>query len=186
MDCYQTLLIGRYNAAIVMMGVLVEAILKEIILLQTGKEFKKELGPCLKKISADKMMSESEIQYIWTFKNKKRNLYQHAADGEILEGTTYPVIPFKWKSGSSHDDLIHFLEKVNAGLIKPIYVSASESRALCPLSKQAYDMRKAVELFNEIHDFLFVCNVRYFNHQQYDEFHKKFPQRDPIPFYYEI
>lgn len=186
MDCYHTLLVGRYNASIVMMGVLVEAILKEIILLATGEEFKNELGPCLKKISDNGLMTNNEISFLKQFKNHIRNPYQHANDREILEGTKYPVIPFKRKSGSSNDDLLHFLEKVNAGLIKPIYVSASDSPALRPFSKQAYDPHKAVELFNEIHDFLFVCNVRYFNHRRYDEFHHKFPQKDPIPFYYEI
>jgi len=45
-DCYQALLIGRYNASLVMMGVLLEAVMKERIELKLGEYFSKPFGPC--------------------------------------------------------------------------------------------------------------------------------------------
>lgn len=186
MDCYHTLLVGRYNASIVMIGVLVEVILKEIIRVRTGEEFKKPFGPCLQKIIKNKLMTESEIKYLKEFKNKIRNPYQHGDDGEILKDIKVPIWPIKFKNENNVDGLKSFLEKINSGTIKPVFVPASEVLAIRPLSKQSHDQNKAIKLFNEVHDFLFVCNIRYFNQKDYDGFHKMFPQKDVVPYYYEI
>jgi hypothetical protein len=60
-DCYNTLLIGRYNASIVMMGVLLEIIVKERIKLKLGEYFSKPFSPCLKKIERYKLMKQEHI-----------------------------------------------------------------------------------------------------------------------------
>jgi hypothetical protein len=55
-DCYQTLLIGRYNASIIMMGVFLEGLMKERIRLKTGKDFTKPYGQCVDRLMGIKRL----------------------------------------------------------------------------------------------------------------------------------
>ena len=171
MDCYQTLLSGRYNASIVMMGLLLEAIVKTIIFLKCGVEYAKPFGPCLEKIQKHKLMNKDEIKYLYKFKNEIRNPYQHVDDGYILKNIKVPVWPIKYENP---EELISQIEKIKAGDIKPTMMSASEEPAIQPIIKIEYDSKKAIVLFNTVYDFLVLCNIKYFNQREWDKHHHKY------------
>jgi len=84
-NCYHTLLIGQYNASIVLMGVLLEALMKERIWLKLGIDFRGPYGACLKKIEREKLMDVKDIVFLRKFKDEIRNPYQHVDDAQIVK-----------------------------------------------------------------------------------------------------
>ena len=173
-DCYHSLLIGRYNASIVLMGVLLEALMKERITLKLGEYFNKPYGACLEKIEKEKLMRKEDIRFLRKFKDKIRNLYQHADDSKILQGVFFPVWPLQFEKELSLEKLEKFMGNIKSGRLKPKFLPAADIPAIRPLAKQAYDRRQAISLFNHVYDFLLVAQIRYFRKEEYEEHHRRF------------
>lgn len=172
-DCYQTLLIGRYNASVVMMGVLVEVIMKERIELKLGEYFSKPFGPCLEKIETHKLMSQEHIFFLRKFKKIIRNPYQHADEADIMKGIYMPVWPVKFESEISAEKMEKFLNDIKSGKVKPKFLPVSEIPAIRSFAKQSYDRKRAIGLFNEVHDFLIDVHHLYFKEWEYKEHNQK-------------
>lgn len=173
-DCYQTLLIGRYNASLVMMGVLLEVIMKERIELKLGEYFSKPFGPCLEKIEDRKLMSQEHIFFLRKFKNVVRNPYQHADEVDIMKGIYMPVWPIKFETEISAEKLGKLMNDIRHGKAKPKFLPVSDIPAIRSLAKKSYDQKKAIELFNEVHDFLIDVYKLYFKEWEYQEHHQKY------------
>ena len=173
-DCYHTLLVGRYNASIVLMGVLLEAFMKELIFLKLGEEFKKPYGPCLKKIQDNKLMKYEDIQFLKKFKNETRNPYQHADESQILKGISVPVWSFDFGEDISLKKLEKAIEGSKSGQFKPALMQAADIPTIRPILKQTYDRIRSIYLFNQVYDFIIVANIRYFKQKEWDEHHDKF------------
>lgn len=173
-DCYYTLLIGRYNASIILMGVLLEVVMKERINLKLGGYFKGTYGDCLKKIEDKKLMRWEDIRFLRKFKNEVRNLYQHANEAEILKGVFIPAWPIQFEGDISLEKLNKAIEGTKSGLLKPKLFHAADIPAFRSIAKQAYDRKRAIDLFNQVYDFLMVANIRYFTQKEYDEHNKMF------------
>lgn len=174
LDCYYTLLIGRYNASIVLMGVLLEIIMKERINLKLGGYFKGPYGRCLQKIEKEKLMGQKDIEFLRIFKDKIRNPYQHADDAQILQNVKVPVWPMKFEEKISLEKMEKAIKDVKGKKIKPVLLPAAEIPALRSIVKQSFDRRMAIELFNQVYDFIINCQVKYFKQTEYDEHNKKF------------
>lgn len=172
-DCYHTLLIGKYNASIVLMGVLLEALMKERINLKLGGYFDKPYGACLKKIEEEKLMRGEDIHFLKKFKNMIRNLYQHSDEAKILQGIFIPTWAFEF-GDITLEKIEKAIEGSKSGQFKPKLLPASDIPALRTIAKQAYDTKIAIELFNQVYDFLIVANIRYFKQKEYEEHNKKF------------
>lgn len=78
-ECYHTLLIGKNNASIVLMGILLESLTKERIELKLGIYFDKDYGKCLDKIETERLMEPRDTFFLRRFKDVVRNLYIHVA-----------------------------------------------------------------------------------------------------------
>ena len=173
-DCYYNLLIGRHNASIVLMGVLLEALMKERISLKLGIDFRGPYGECLKMIEDKKLMEVKDIQFLRKFKDEIRNPYQHADEAMILEGVFVRVWPLQFEGGLSLEKLEQAIEDVKSGRLKPRILPAADIPAIRSPVKQAYDRKRALDLFNQVYDFLLVAKIKYFKQEEYDEHHKKF------------
>jgi len=173
-DCYQTLLVGRYNASLVMMGVLLEAIMKERIELKLGEYFSKPFGPCLQKIEAHRLMSQEHIFFLRKFKDLVRNPYQHDDEVNIMKGIYMPVWPIKFGNEISAEKLKKALDDIKSGKFKPVFLPVSEIPAIRYVAKESYDRKRAVELFNEVNDFLINTYNIYFKDSEYQEHHQKY------------
>jgi hypothetical protein len=149
LDCYQTLLIGRYNASIVMMGLLVEKIAENVLYLKLGKYVKGPLGNRLNVIEENNLMDLNDIRFISNFKDRIRNRYQHLDYKKILEGIECPVWKFNYTDA---EDMLSKIEKCKSGEIAPTLVDVSEMRALWAMYKEKYDSEIAITLFNEIYE----------------------------------
>jgi hypothetical protein len=186
-DCYQTLLIGRYNASIVMMGVFLEALMKERIRLKTGKDFTKPYGACIDRLRGIKRLGKGRIErlrdgyliepkdiaFLDKFRDKVRNTYAHfdetkLVDGRIVKGWE---IPF--------DDIINLtkfeaiMKEIKAGQCKPLLLHATHP-ALRSVSKLYSDRMTAVRLFNLVYDFMLVFVIKYLRQKDYDEHNRKY------------
>ena len=173
-DCYYTLLIGSYNASIVLMGVLLEAIMKERIRLKLGIDFRGPYGACLHKIDSEGLMRAEDIRFLRKFKDETRNPYQHADESKILEGIFVPVWPLQFEGELSLEKLEQGFERAKSGQLKPKLLPAADVPAIRPVVKQAYDRKRAINLFNQVYDFLLAAKVKYFKQEDYEEHHKKF------------
>ncbi len=145
-DCYQTLLIGRYNASIVMMGVLLEVITKERIEHKLGEYFSEPFGPCLKKIESHKLMRQVHIFFLRKFKNSVRNPYQHADEVDIMKCIFIPVWPIKFENEFSAEKMEKFISDIESGKAKPKFLPVSDIPAIRSIAKQSYDRNKAIVL----------------------------------------
>jgi len=164
-DCYHTLLIGRYNATIVLLGVLLEALMKERIELKLGTYFRGSYGDCLKKIEEKRLMDVKDIAFLRKFKDEVRNPYQHADEAQIVEGFFVKVWPIQIK-GISLDKLERAFEDVKSGKLQPKILPASDIPAFRSVVKQEYDRRRAISLFNQVYDFLLNASVKYFKKEE--------------------
>ena len=188
-DCYQTLLIGRYNASIVMMGVFLEALMKERIRLKTGKDFAKPYGQCVDRLMGIKrlkgrieragdgcnLIESKDIIFLDRFRDRVRNAYAHfdeakVVDGRIMQaweiplGFSQPVLP-KLKTA---------IEEAIAGKRKPMLLDAKHP-ALRSVSKMYSDSKEAVRLFNLVYDFTLGFIIKYLRKKDYDECHEHYP-----------
>jgi len=172
-DCYHSLLIGRYNASIVLMGVLLEALMKERIMLKLGIDYHKPYGPCLNVIERNKLMDIEHIHFLRKFKDEVRNPYQHADDAAILKDLFTPVWRFEFKE-LDPKKLLEFIRDARSGRIKPTIVPVADLPEIRAIQKQYYDRERAIELFNRVCDFLRDANIKYFKQEDYEEHHRKF------------
>ena len=177
-DCYHTLLIGKYNASIVLMGVLLEALMKERIWLKLGIYFRGAYGNCLKRIEGKRLMDVKDIGFLRKFKDDVRNLYQHADDAQIVRGLGFvEAIPVDIDMGKSVIlQLEQAIKNARAGKLKPKLIPATDP-LVRDFAKREYDRRRAVGLFNQVYDFLRAAKIKYFNQKEYSEHHKKFGTR---------
>lgn len=173
-DCYHTLLIGRFNASIVLMGVLLEAVMKERISLKLGKDIRGAYGRCLKILADKELMEAEDLEFLRNFKDNIRNPYQHVDDSGILKGIFVPVWPFQFKGGVTFEKLEKAFEGAKSGRLKPKMLPAANNPALRPVVKQALDRDRAIKLFDQVTDFLLACKIKYFKQKEYDAHHKRF------------
>lgn len=173
-DCYHALLIGRYNASIVLMGVLLEALMKERIWLKLGIEFRHPYGPCLKKIKEERLMEAKDIKFLIRFKDEVRNPYQHADESQILKELFVPVWPLEFKGKLSLQKLEKVMKDAKSGRLKPRLLPAADIPAIRSVVKQAYDRNRAISLFNQVYDFLRLAKIKYFKEGEYKKHHEKF------------
>lgn len=167
-DCYHTLLIGRYNASIVLMGLLLEALMKERIRVKTGADFHKAYGQCLEQIEKKGLMKPRDIYFLRKFKDEIRNPYAHFEESKILEEIVVPVweIPVE---ELAPEKSIKVLGEIKSGTRKPRLLQATHP-AFRSVVKQSYDRATAIALFNRVYDFLVEAQIKYLSQRDYDEY----------------
>jgi hypothetical protein len=173
-DCYHTLLIGRYGASIVLMGVLIEAIMKERIRLKLGINFRGAYGACLKKIQDEKLMDPEDITFLRKFKNNVRNPYQHVDDQAILKDVFLRGWPLQFEGSLTPEKVSKALDETRRGAMKPVLLPAANNPAIGAIARQSLDRQRSIQLFNQVYDFLLKSKIKYFKQADYDEHHKKF------------
>jgi hypothetical protein len=189
-DCYQTLLIGRYNASIVMMGVFLEGLMKERIRLKTGKDFPKPYGQCVDRLMGIKRLKErieragdgcnliesKDITFLDRFRDKVRNVYAHFDEAKVVDGRIMQAweIPLDFSQPAVLPKLKTAIEEAKAGKRKPMLLDAKHP-ALRSVSKFQSDPMTAVRLFNLVYDFALGFMMKYLRQKDYDECHKRFP-----------
>ncbi len=188
-DCYQTLLIGRYNASIVMMGVFLEALMKERIRLKTGKDFTKPYGQCIDRLMGFKrlkgrieragdgcnLIASKDIIFLDRFRDRVRNVYAHFDEAKLVDGRIMRVweVPVGDKFNLAEFEAA--FKEIKAGKRKPLLLDARHP-ALRSVSKLYSDSKEAARLFNLVYDFALGFIMKYLRQKDYDEYHERFPK----------
>jgi hypothetical protein len=183
-DCFHCLLTGRFNAAIILLGVLLEALMRELITLKNDDYSPGSYGACLNTIESQNLMKYEDTAFLKNFKEKIRNLYQHSKEGQILKGKYGKIWAFSFDGDLTPDKLLKAKESVSSGTAKPSIIPVSSYPSIGSIFKQEYDRELAITLFNEVHDFVQAAIFKYFKQEFYDEHHKKFGNRlQDLPHY---
>lgn len=89
-ETYYTTLLGFHNVSIIMQGVLLEALVKEIIFENEKKDFKKAFGKAISHCDKKKYLDTEEIKFLTLFKDGIRNIYQHVDISALTRGMSIP------------------------------------------------------------------------------------------------
>lgn len=173
-ECYHTLLIGKYNASLILMGTLLETVMKERILIKLNIDLQKPYGACLQLIEKERLMDPRDILFLRRFKDQVRNPYTHSDEAQILEGIMVPIWPIRMPEDFTLQYLEEQFARVKSGQQKPQLVVASAVPAIRSVVKKGFDRKRAIAVFNEVYDFLLAANIKYFKQKDYDEHHAKF------------
>jgi hypothetical protein len=188
-DCYQTLLIGRFNASIVMLGVFVEGLVKERIRLKTGEDFAKPLAACIDELKGIKRLKDGSIKqlnhgyliepkdtlFLDKFRDKVRNTYAHFDEAKLVNGKIMEAWEIPINDGQPIlPELKIAIDEVKAGKRKPLLLHATHP-ALRSISKFGSERRIAIGLFNLVYDYTLGFTLKYLRQKDYDECQKRFP-----------
>lgn len=163
---------GFYNASLVLMGILLENIVKEKLFIEGIKDEELEninFGEALKKVKS--FLSEDENKFLEDRKTRLRNPYAHYNKMKLSKGIYLPA----WKIENPVEKLIALDKRVTAGEItesqarmelikgvKPELISSKEFRPIAHLVKNENEKSQIIDVFLEIDKFLKSFAEKYF------------------------
>lgn len=137
---YQITLLGFANVSLIMQGVMLETLLKEIIFENERKEFHRPFGAAIKHCVQKGYLEEREIQYLTEFKDKIRNRYQHQDIEELAQGSSIPAYKIPFNKEDITGSLVKGIQDVREGIAEPPEILESgRIRAVDFIMKQAAD-----------------------------------------------
>ena len=77
MDTFCITMMGFWNISIIMQGVLLETLVKEIIFAKEKKDFRGAFGDAIDRCEKKGYLEDTEISFLKRFKDEIRNPYQH-------------------------------------------------------------------------------------------------------------
>ena len=137
---YQITLLGFANVSLIMQGVMLETLLKEIIFEKERKEFHSPFGAAIKHCVQKGYLEEKEIQYLTEFKDKIRNRYQHQDIEELSQGSSVPAYKISLKKGDIAGSIVKGIQDALEGTAgPPEIIESGRIRAIDFIMKQAVD-----------------------------------------------
>ena len=171
-ETYFLLAKGFYNASLVLMGILLENVIKEKLFMEGTKDEELEkinFGVALTKIKP--FISDEEFKFLDDRKLRLRNPYAHYNKMKLSEGIYFPV----WTVENPVQKLIALQERVNKGelaeaqarqeLIKgvePKLMSSKEFRPISQIAKSEKEKSQVTDVFLEIDGFVREFAEKYF------------------------
>jgi hypothetical protein len=147
-------LLNLYNVSIVMQGVLLETLVKEIIYVKEKIDFEKPFGPAIERCRSKSYLDQDELDFLTKFKDTYRNNYQHMnikkiTNDQKLDGWAIPLDP-KDVGGS----LLRGIDRIMHGKAgDPQPIGYNDVRAVGQVIKETYDKSQALLLFIEVDKF---------------------------------
>jgi len=163
---------GFSNASLVLMGILLENVVKEKLFMEGIKDEELEkinFGGALTKIKP--FISNEEFKFLDDRKLRLRNPYAHYNKMKLSEGIYFPV----WKVENPVEKLIALQERVNKGElteaqarqelikgVKPELMSSKEFRPISQIAKSEKEKAQVIDVFLEIDKFVRGFAEKYF------------------------
>jgi len=140
LQTYALTLFGFANVSLIMQGVMLEALLKEIIFEYERKEFHGAFGTAIKHCEKKGYIEEIEIQYLTEFKDKIRNRYQHQDVEELAQGSSVKAYKIPLQKDDMAGSLVKSIQNVVEGVAEPPEtITSGRIRAIDFIMKQATD-----------------------------------------------
>ena len=190
-DCYHTLLIGRYNASIIVMGVFLEALMKERIRLKTGKDFTGAYAKCVDRLMGIKrtgngknqrieragdgynLIDQMDIRILDKLRSL-RNTYAHFDEKTVVNGLVGQVYPISFREEHIIADIETASKEVMSGQRIPMLIDVTHP-ALRSVFKMNVDRKRAIRLYNLVYDFTLGFIMKYLRQKDYAECNQRFP-----------
>lgn len=146
-------LLSLHNVSIIMQGVLLEALVKEIIYDKERVDFQQPLGTAINRCRDREYLDSDELEFLDAFKNNYRNTYQHGDIKKLSEGKTVQAWPIEIdpKNIAGIRKRIEDVKQNRAG--EPQSIGYNQFRPVGYIIKQVIDQEQALPLFIEVDKF---------------------------------
>ncbi|MFO7872819.1 MAG: hypothetical protein R6U26_04280 [Candidatus Undinarchaeales archaeon] len=159
-EMYYVTLIGLNNVSIIMQGVFLEALVKEIIYVNEEEEFKKPFGPAITHCEEQGYLEENNLKFLRKFKNKIRNVYQHIDIEKLSRGIKYPAQIIKFEDP---EDVKKKIKKIRKEGMKPdTLIGYEELRPIGLIAKNMIEKKEALTLFKKVDEFARELSEKHF------------------------
>ncbi|MDH5389829.1 MAG: hypothetical protein OEY39_01100 [Candidatus Bathyarchaeota archaeon] len=163
MDTYFITMMGFWNVSIIMQGVLLETLVKEIIFAKEKKEFQKPFGDAIDRCEKKGYLSDEEIRFLRRFKDEIRNPYQHVDVKKIVGESKVRAWKISLKKGKVAESLLKGVEKVfredaGHGELK----GYEDMRPVGVVIKDEIDRRLALPLFGQVEKLVRSLSTKHF------------------------
>jgi len=168
-ETYFLVSLGMHNASIVMCGVLLEALLKEVIFHKKNKELsdyvgerKADFGNAINFCKRERYVTRNEEEWLVYVKNEIRNKYLHSNVGSIAKGIVFEVWPIPHKDAK---ELLTVIQDIRSGKIKlppPKLMTGDDFRPIADIAKGQIDTERSLPLFLEVERFVREMVKRHF------------------------
>ncbi len=159
-ETYFLISLGLHNASIVMCGVLLEALLKEIIFFRERKDLtdivsakNADFGHAIKFCESKGYITDTEAEWLRKIKDEIRNRYLHSNVDAIAKGIGYPAWEIKFKN---IEELISKIKKIQSGAMDlgaPKIITGDDLRPISDIAKAQIDEKRSLPLFLEVDNF---------------------------------
>ena len=163
-----------YNASLVLMGILLESMIKEKLHLEKILDDELEemnFGQAIKKCRNDNILTKLELDFLEDRNKKLRKPYAHYNKMKLSQGIYFQT----HKISNPVKKIIELHEKVLRGELtekqsqeelmkdtKPEFMSSKEFRPLAQIAKNEREKREAINVFLEIDKFVREFSEKYF------------------------
>jgi hypothetical protein len=133
---------GFPNISIILQGVLLEQLVKEIIYSNERQEFQRAFGPSIERCKNNGYLNKYEIRYLNDYKNMIRNFYQHGDVTGLTKKRTVKGwrIDFNTKEPKKmFDKIVNSIKDIREGKIKPEDYSVNNIRPVGLIIKNVID-----------------------------------------------
>jgi len=164
MDTFCVTMMGFWNVSIIMQGVLLETLVKEIIFAKEKKDFQRPFGDAINRCEKKGYLEAAEISFLKRFKDEIRNTYQHVDIKKIVgkEKVTAWRIPLE--KGKEAESILKGIKKIHKKEFGHGELKGYEDvRAVGILIKGEKDKKLALPLFCQVEEFVRKLSEKHFD-----------------------
>lgn len=133
---------GFPNISIILQGVLLEQLVKEIIFSKERNEFQRAFGPAIERCEKKGYLNKHEIRYLNDYKNMIRNFYQHGDVTGLTKKSTVKGWKIEFNSKEPEkmfEKIENSIKNIRQGKIKPEDYSVTNIRPVGLIIKNVID-----------------------------------------------
>jgi hypothetical protein len=175
-EAYYNAMIGEYHVSLVMQGILMETLVKEIIFLEENKYFSGEFNPSIEHAQKRKYITDSEYDFLKRVKNEIRNPYTHT-DVNKLTGR-YSTDIFWVEGEEGLEKSVNFVHNVGKKIlnnqVKKGRINGGSSGPASYYILNIVNEKICIPLLNEAYDFLIDICARHFNDDAFKKYEQKY------------
>ncbi|KQC05540.1 MAG: hypothetical protein APR53_07105 [Methanoculleus sp. SDB] len=173
---------GYYNAGLLLLGQLFEAVVKEIILINSGKSIPQAtFGQAIKHVESKNLMEYQDILILKKFNREIRNSYAHYKLEEIIgKNLKIPIWKIKTQNEGEEFNPEKFIinmgkirKDIESGRISPSWIDPLEMSTIAATIKEDLDRKKAMWWIWQTNLILDIFSKLYLSKEKYESYLKK-------------
>jgi len=155
-----TIISGYYLSGILALNNYLEALIKEIIFINEGVRFNKDLGKAISRAQNKKYLRKEDFQVFDVLREIVRNPFVHGDTSKILEHIYMPI-HYKENGNDSFEDLDELTHLKDC---KTVYTPLTVAPELSfSIAHDTIVRTKAIDYFNLLYDFASLLSIFYFS-----------------------